>query len=89
MTRNRIFWILLSGATLLLYLFIIAGSCLIHQPKLGWLLIGLLILLHLIELRTALRIGRPKGVPTSRILFMNMLFGFIYWVPLRMGVFEQ
>ncbi len=74
---------------ILLYIVILASSYFIGQGRAGWVLIGLLVLLHLSEMRTVLRIGEEKGVGLARILVMNLLFGFTWWVPLRMGVIER
>jgi hypothetical protein len=55
-----------------------------HTTRLaGILLLSGLILLHLAELKTAIRIGHEQGVSISRIVFMDMIFGFTWWLPLK------
>ena len=69
--------IYLTGCGLLIY----------HATRLaGMLLLAGVILLHTAELKTAMRIGREHDVPVSRITIMNMLFGFIWRLPLKKGV---
>ena len=48
------------------------------------LLIGI-VLLHAVELKTAMRIGRGQGIPAIKIIIMDMLFGFTWWFPLKNG----
>jgi hypothetical protein len=87
MTDKRSFWIWIDVGVILLYILIVGGSYLIGQPGPGWILFGLLELLHLTELPTAVNIGREKGVGLGRALLMNMIFGFTWWVPLKKGVY--
>lgn len=89
MTGKRGFWRAMQVGALLLYGVILGGSYLIGQARGGWILIGLLVLLHLTEMRTAMRIGAEKKIDPGRILAMNLLFGFTWWVPLRLGVIER
>jgi hypothetical protein len=88
MTEKRKFWIALEAGAILLYGVIIGGSYLLNQPKPGWILIGLLVLLHLTEMPTALRIGQEKGLHPGRVIILNMLFGFTWWLPLSRGILE-
>ena len=88
MSEKKSFWITFEVGAILLYVVIIAGSYLLDQPKLGWILIGLLALLHLIEIPTALRIGRKKALRPIKVIVMNILFGFTWWLPLSRGIIE-
>jgi hypothetical protein len=89
MSKKRGFWVWLQIGAILLYGMILAGSYYIGQGRGGCILIGLMAILHLSEMRTALRIGEEKGLSLARILGMSLLFGFTWWVPLRMGVIER
>ncbi len=88
MTEKKSFWITLEVGAILLYGVIIAGSYFLNQPKPGWILIGLLVLLHVTEMPTALRIGQEKRQNPIKVIIMNMLFGFTWWLPLSRGIIE-
>lgn len=89
MTEKRGFWYAMQAGSILLYALILGGSYLIGQPRPGWLLIGLLALLHLSEMRIAIGVGKEKGISLGRTVLMNMLFGFTWWVPLKKGVIKK
>lgn len=89
MTEKRVFWRVLEVGAILLYAVIIGGSYLLGQARPGWILMGLLVLLHLTETPTALHIGHEKGLSALRVFVMNMLFGFTWWVPLRRGILQK
>jgi hypothetical protein len=89
MLNSRVFWNMLRLGTIVLFLALIFAGYLVNAPWLGWMLVGLLFLLHVSELPSAFRAGRAKGLSTARILFMDLLFGFTWWLPLRRGVFEK
>jgi len=44
---------------------------------------------HPMELALALSIGRARGLSTLRILVKTMLFGFTWWLPLKLGVIKK
>jgi hypothetical protein len=89
MTKKPVFWILLQASTVLLYILLIGGGYLLKLPALGWGLCAALFVLHLFELKTALRVGRAKGLSTLRIVVMNLIFGFTWWVPLKRGFLKK
>lgn len=48
-----------------------------------YILIGAVVI-HLIEIPSAgVPIGRRNGVPIRRAAFMTLVFGFVWWWPLR------
>jgi len=89
MTRKMLFWLLVQASTILLYILLIGGGYVFNQPAIGWGLYAALFVLHLFELKTALKIGREKGLSTMRIVVMNLIFGFTWWVPLKRGVIKK
>lgn len=88
MTEKRGFWRTLEVGAIFLYLVIIGTSYFIQQPTSGWILIGLIAALHLSEMRIALSIGKEKGLSLGRIITMQLLFGFTWWIPLKKGVIK-
>jgi hypothetical protein len=84
--HSKPFWICLMFCAAGLYL---AGFCLLLFPCTRLtgvcILIGIVVL-HLVELKTTMRIGRERKIPMSRIVFMGMIFGFTWWLPLKSGI---
>jgi hypothetical protein len=89
MTNKPAFWYLLQGSTLVLFAILIGGGYLLGKPALGWGLYGVLFILHVFELKTALRVGRDKGLSKTRTVLMNLIFGFTWWVPLKRGIISR
>ncbi len=50
---------------------------------LGWAI------LHPLELAMSLPIGKEKGLTPEQIFIKTMLFGFTWWLPLKLGVFDE
>jgi len=85
----KAFWITLMSLAGGLYALGLVLCFFSSPPWLGAaLLIGILIL-HLCEIKTALRIGRTMNLPDSRIWTMTLLFGFTWWLPLKLRVFSS
>ena len=87
MKLGKITWILVEISTIFLYVVAIGYGYILNIPWLGWLILAGLIVLHLFEMKTALKIGREKGLTDRRIILKNLVFGFTWWVPLKRGIF--
>lgn len=89
MSKRPVFWYFLQASTIILYGVLIGGGNVLGLPWLGWGLYGALFVLHLFELKTALRIGHEKGLSDLRIVLKNLLFGFTWWVPVKRGIMSK
>ncbi len=89
MTGKSVFWHGLQVSAVLLYAVLIAGGYALQIPALGWGLFGVIFLLHVFELKTALVVGRDKGLSTRRIVLKNLAFGFTWWLPLKKGILSK
>lgn len=89
MSNKPAFWYFVQGSTIALYVLLIGGGYLLGKPLIGWGLYGALLLLHIFELRTALKVGAEKGVSKMRTVLKNLLFGFTWWVPLKRGILQK
>lgn len=86
LNQTRGFWRLLMTGAVCLYLLGLALAVLPKTRWIGILLLAAILMLHLVELKTALRVGRAKGMNDRSILLMDLIFGFTWWVPLKNGV---
>jgi hypothetical protein len=56
----------------------------IHRQMLLIMTLG-----HALEIPVGLAIGRAAGLPVLRIILKTLVFGFTWWLPLRMGVLKK
>ena len=89
MVQTKFFWYWMMAGSVLLYISFLAGGYLLNMPCSGWALFLGLLLLHLSEVRIAMQVGKPKDIPPLIIVVKTLLFGFTWWLPLRMGVLED
>jgi len=89
MKNKPLFWRLNQLLTILLYELLVFGGYAFRIPWLGWALFGTLILLHLVELKTALGIAGKHKVRPARAVLMTILFGYTWWLPLKRGIISK
>lgn len=85
-THSKVFWTLLRSFALGLYLFGLGIAIFSSVPWIGAGLVLGILLLHICELKTALRIGRSNNLSDTHIWLMCLAFGFTWWLPLKKGV---
>jgi hypothetical protein len=91
--KNRIFWQLMMAGSVIGWLFIVFG--IIFPFEGGWMRIAwwcVLLgwgVLHPLELVFSLPAAKTRGLALERAFAKTMLFGFTWWVPLKMGVFDD
>jgi len=89
MKNKPLFWRVNQLLTILLYELLIFGGYAFSIPWLGWVLFGVLILLHIVELKTSLAIAKKHKVKTTRAFLMTVIFGFTWWLPLKRGLINR
>lgn len=87
--KSKYFWFLLMASAVGLYLLGLGLWLFSSTPLIGACLVLGIIILHLFELKTALQIGREKQLSDARIYLMDLVFGFTWWLPLKMGIFRS
>jgi len=90
MLRNRLLWtgILMPGS-LAGWAFVIAGLFLNFTGIVGTIWLVMLVIwmvAHPLEIIMSYGIGRAKNIPPAMIAVKTILFGFTWWLPLKMGV---
>lgn len=93
MLRSKGLWYLMMGGALAGWAFIIAGLVKPfedEQIKKAWKTILLVwVFGHPLEMPLSLRIGKAAGLSPSRTILKTMLFGFTWWLPLKLNVFRK
>ena len=91
MGSSKVFWIFLEvGAIGLDIMAVVAGYYLFPEGGIkAWSILLALNALHVAESPIGLKIGRTKNLSTTRSLVKTWLFGFTWWLPLKMGVINK
>jgi hypothetical protein len=93
MLRNRLFWTgLLMPGSAAAWVFVIAGFFLPLDGvvKIIWLvMLPVWTIVHPLEIITSYKIGKEKNLSFARTAVMTILFGFTWWLPLKMGVIDK
>ena len=94
MFSNKMFWyfFMMPGA-ILGWLFIIGGViCPIvnETVRMLWLVITCIwVITHPLELILSIPIGKKAGISTGTTVLKTLLFGFTWWLPVKMGVLDK
>ena len=93
MLTNPFIWrYMLMPGSILGWLFALAGIVIpFGEPlRYAWLAVLLIwTIIHPLEIAVSYRIGKEKNLSTMRIVVMTILFGFTWWLPLKLGVIER
>jgi uncharacterized protein YhhL (DUF1145 family) len=55
-----------------------------------WLAITCMwVIVHPLELILSIPIGKKAGIPTGTTVLNTLLFGFTWWLPVKMGVLNK
>lgn len=87
MFDNRNFWIAQNVGLVLLYL---AGLVLVMQGNTGHLLVKLdlvILAFHFLEIPWAFKVLKPLNPKPLRVIVMTFVFGLMWWVPAKRGLF--
>ena len=94
MLKNKFFWYFMMSSCPVAVAFVIYGFIVpidIQPFKIAWMIVVfLLCVVHPIEIVVnSMAIGKKAGVPLPVIIIKTLLFGFTWWLPLKLGVFEK
>lgn len=86
MLKKKFVWICMMILVLMAYLGLVVSALAAERGSIFIAVLLVLLTIHLLEMKTALRIGRTAGCSDRRIIIMNLLFGFLWWLPVKWGV---
>ncbi len=92
MIKSKKFWyFLMIGAIVLYLLSIILGRYLFPGDLfLSHIFFIGLVILHIVEIPiVSLKIGKERGIPVLIIVINTLLYGFTWWLPLKMGIIDR
>ena len=91
--RNPKFWKMMMAGSVFGWLFIFYGVFFPFQGGviniIWWCVLLAWVILHPVELMSSLPVAKDKGLSPERAFVKTMIFGFTWWVPLKMGVFDD
>jgi len=93
MFRKRFFWegVLMPGS-LAGWIFAISGLFIGYEGVIGmcWLVVFLVwTIAHPLEIIVSYKIGKDRNLSFARTALKTVLFGFTWWLPLKMGVIDK
>ncbi len=93
MFRNKAFWqVFLMPGSLAGWIFVISGFiCNFDSSlKLIWLIVsGIWMIVHPLEIFISYKIGKQRKISTPVIIIKTILFGFTWWLPLKLRILER
>jgi len=93
MLKGKSFWYLMMAGSLGAWAFSIAGLVKpIKNENLKKLWQGIFCtwaIGHPLELVLAFGIGKSRGLSSLRILVKTLLYGFTWWLPLKLGIIKK
>ena len=94
MFKKKIFWYLfmMPGAILGWFFAIFGFVCPIENEtvRMLWLVITcILVITHPLELILSIPIGKKAGITTGTTVLKTLLFGFTWWLPVKMGILDK
>lgn len=92
MINNRYFWYAMMAGSIVLYMFLLyLGRYLFPgDPFLSRIFFLGLLLSHVGELVLfSMKIGKEKQIPATMIIMKTLLYGFTWWLPLKMGIIDR
>ena len=91
--KSQIFWKAMMAGSIMGWVFIFWGVFFPFEAgsiKILWIIVLLSwAVLHPLELTLSFPVGKEKGLTPEQVFMKTMLFGFTWWLPLKMGVFEE
>jgi len=91
MLEKKGFWYLLMGGAVALWTCAVFVG-LVFSSSASWLALVVLVALfvtHCAEIPASSKVGREKGLSTSRVVIKTVIFGFTWWVAVKRGVLDQ
>ena len=90
--NNKKLWFMMMASVALGWLFVFTGAFISYTGiiKSTWLFLILIFsIVHPLELIISLPIGQKAGFSAEKTVLGTLLFGFTWWLPVKLGVFTS
>ena len=91
MTQSKSFWYGNMAVVGLVWLYILYGFIFPFDKGMMntiWLITSLVIIgTHILELPVSIPVGNSAEYPLIKTIVLTLLFGFIWWLPVKKGIF--
>lgn len=84
--NSAAFWKFNQLNTIGFYLLIPLFSILGWDATWLYRIVGIILVLHVIEIPFVLPKMKPYGVPMGKTIGMTLVFGFMWWLPITKGI---
>ena len=88
MFKNKTFWLLHNVVAIVFWLTALAFIASGQTERRLVLVAAIIFGLHVLELPVAFRVLRGRNLSSLKIFTMTMLFGYTWWVPVRVGAYS-
>lgn len=92
MLKNKLFWQGQMVFAVAGWIFIFWGALAPFSGAVNfawWVVLLLWAVGHPLELSMSLSVGKRAGLSLERTIFMTLVFGITWWIPLKLGVFDR
>lgn len=89
MLKNKAFWLLHNIVVIAFWLTALAFIATGQTERRLVLVAAIVFVLHVVELPVAFRVLRGRNLSPLRIFTMTMLFGYTWWLPVRLGAYAR
>lgn len=90
---SRYFWYVMMTGAIIGWLFALYGLIVPFTDEtvhLIWLIVLIVwVIGHPLELPISMPIGKKAGLSKQRTVIKTILFGFTWWLPVKLGVFKD
>ena len=87
MIKNKAVWLGLNAFIVAFWLAAIVMLLSGHPTERLVLIAAVVLVAHVLEMPLAFLMLRGRNVAAGRIILMNLIFGFTWWLPVRRGIY--
>jgi hypothetical protein len=87
MTHHKLFWQFFMATLLALYAAAVVRIALGDVDHRNVQLAAIILIAHVLEIPLAFRMLKDKKPQAARAILATLLFGLVWWIPARRGIF--
>jgi len=87
--NSKLFWYAHMTGVFFLWPGIIIAGYVSDNLFISYIVFGTLLLIHTLEVKKGLSVGKENGFSSSTSVIMTLIFGYTWWVPVKKGVIKK